>query len=439
MNIHKYLSDNRDRERAEDSAAVSKLLQDITTGRLRRKRGAGGFDDLDLSDEESAHARRREAKRREFAKMRRELLVNSDERIGKIANDPKKMAFLQALEDRDEDDVDLDLDFHEIAEDSQSQSQPIAPKLDDGSLQEIEAAEDVPSSGIGQAVLQPTHPDTLNRKSEPAHSRRTAPSRRPQTIAEIRESVSFLVEDLTGPQGAVDSDSDSDPEAHENLDKAEAEAIEAFNREAYGDEDDDDLDDFIVQDEDTFPGKQNMTNVFKKPTMPASRAPYSQRRTQARGPVVDRLSLLRQASSSSTSTSSTISNTTGPNSKMAFVSSTPTNATSFKYPSLLRRATSNSSFKSNSETSATGVTTERGAAGKEKEIIRKGSGGQKSSVGYYRNSRVQEREEQMKRRLGGQKSGVGAAGVKKGKIGGSGTGGASVLRGMLGGRKDSWE
>ena len=38
-----------DRERKDVEAAVSKLLKDITTGALRRKRGAN--DDLDLSDE----------------------------------------------------------------------------------------------------------------------------------------------------------------------------------------------------------------------------------------------------------------------------------------------------------------------------------------------------------------------------------------------------
>lgn len=66
---------------ADDEKETSKLYKDITTGGLRRKRGAG-VDLLDSDDEDEAIARRRAAKQREFAKMRKALLA--DEKIGKI-------------------------------------------------------------------------------------------------------------------------------------------------------------------------------------------------------------------------------------------------------------------------------------------------------------------------------------------------------------------
>jgi mediator of replication checkpoint protein 1 len=406
---------------------VSKLLQDITTGRLRRKRGAGGFDDLDLSDDESAHARRREAKRREFAKMRRELLVNSDERLGKIAEDPKKVAFLKALEDRDdEDDVNLDLEFHEADPESQSQSQ--------SQPQEI-ATEAVPNSGdltleaeakpADREPLQPAQADALNRAAPvPERRRKAVNDRRPQTLAEIRESVSFLVEDPVDPYANGD-DSDSDAEAHENLDQA---AANAFMESLDADDADDDMDDFVVQDEDREEPLGDKS-IFKKPNLPASRAPGPLRRTESRGPVVDRLSLMRQSSSS------TSGSTASSNGKLAFFTSSSA-STSFKVPSLLRRATSNSSFgSSNEKVSATGVTTmtERGSAGSDKEMIRKGAGGQKSSVGYYRNSRAQQRDEAMKKRLAaGNATGAVEKAVKGKKMGGGG-----VLGGLV--KRNSWQ
>lgn len=71
-------------------------------GALRRKRGA----DFDLSDDDDDRAQeRRRRKQREFAKMRKALLA--DENIGKIAENPKKAAFLAAIEDRLDDDIDF--------------------------------------------------------------------------------------------------------------------------------------------------------------------------------------------------------------------------------------------------------------------------------------------------------------------------------------------
>ena len=396
-----------DRERQQDEAAVSKLLKDITTGGLRRKRGN---DDLDLSDEEDAVVRRREAKRREFAKMRRELL--KDEAVGKIAEDRKKEAFLRSIEDRLESDDEDDFNQPETQTEEESQPKDIQTALSGeavatSSTQQPKDGEPLATSGTSK----------LNQGRPSSRRSGTQIHKRPGTLAEIRDSVSFLIEEPDSQAGTIDlglSDSDDEPEAYVDLDRhlQEAEADENA-------EDGDDLGDFIVDDD----GQANDETMFKKPALPISesRAPFSQRRTQQRANVVNRLSMLRQASSSS-----------GPSNtaKMAFYSSATSSAKSSftKVPNLLRRATTNSSLGSmagrDENVSATGVVTsktERGKAGDEKkEFVRKGSGGRSTSVNF----RPTVREEKMSARAGIAKKAAG-----KGKKGG-------FLGGLLGG--GSW-
>ena len=109
-------NNNSDKERASDEKQVEKLFKDITNGTLRRKRGA----DYDLSDSDDDLEARRRRKQREFMRMRKALL--EDENIGKIgeyrpqsgylkrmltrsaALNPKKLAFLRAIEDRDQEE-----------------------------------------------------------------------------------------------------------------------------------------------------------------------------------------------------------------------------------------------------------------------------------------------------------------------------------------------
>lgn len=76
-----HTNDNSDKERADDEMLLERLYKDINNGGFRRKRGAD-LDLFDSDDEEETIARRRAAKQREFAKMRRALLA--DEKIGKI-------------------------------------------------------------------------------------------------------------------------------------------------------------------------------------------------------------------------------------------------------------------------------------------------------------------------------------------------------------------
>lgn len=70
-----------DKARIDDEKQVEKLYNDIANGGIRRKRGAE-LDLFDSDDEDEIAARRRAAKQREFAKMRKAMLA--DEKLGKI-------------------------------------------------------------------------------------------------------------------------------------------------------------------------------------------------------------------------------------------------------------------------------------------------------------------------------------------------------------------
>jgi mediator of replication checkpoint protein 1 len=339
--------------------------------------------------------------------MRRELL--KDEAVGKIAEDKKKVAFLKSIEDRDAADDDDDLDFDAVKtqeEDSQSQQ---AAQNEPAEATVTESLASATSNNNRKRPLEPSAADALNRLP-PALRRTTVKAstvnRKPSTIAEIRESVSLLIEEpdsqSTTPQYGSSDDEEADHEAYVNLNRHLQDADE-------NEDDGEDLGDFIVDDSQD-------SDIFKKPQLPPSRAPFTERRTRAN--IVDRRSLLRQASSSSTASAT---------SKMAFFTSKAGSADSFafKAPSLLRRATTNSSFgsASNTKVSATGVSvaTERGAPDQEKEVIRKGAGGRRNAVNF----RVKPKEEQMKSRVT----------AKKGKM--AKAGGRGFLGGLFSGT--SWD
>ncbi|ETN41346.1 uncharacterized protein HMPREF1541_03281 [Cyphellophora europaea CBS 101466] len=398
-----------DRERRKDEADVSKLLQDITTGRLRKRRGAN--DELDLSDEEDAVARKREAKRREFARMRRELL--KDEAVGKIAEEKNKEAFLRTIEDpralSDDDDFD---EPDGIQDESQSQTEP-----------EARSRQDSPAAFAGTKRKRPLElasETQLNR--QPPALRRNNVDKKPATLIEIRENLSFLVEESESQVKTMDqdtSDSEEEPEKYVDLDRhaREAETDERVEDDGEG------LGDFIVDDDDDEDDPSREEVVFKKPPLPTgssnsghsqSRSSLAHRRSQAT--VVNRLSMLRQSSSSSSTT------------KMAFSTST---STTFKVPPLLRRATTNSSVSSlisNESTSATGVTVakpERGHVSEDKVFIRKNNTGRRNAVNFQ----AGERPQKMSERAGVSKKTMSKSG--KGKR----TGG---LLGDLLGRSDTW-
>ena len=327
-----------DKERAIDEKAVEKLFKDINNGMLRRKRGA----EFDLSDSGDDVEARRRRKRKEFAKMRKALL--GDENVGKIAEDPKKVAFLRAIEDREDEE---DLDFLEQPEET---SQPAIASDSQGITDSQAGKEEKDSAtsarGKGKCPLKDSDPQTTNRL--PHAARRTTTMRKPLSLAEIRASVSFLIEEpdamnIVPPSSspvASDNENDENDQSNENV------AID--------------------------PPPDNKSGTDRN-----DNKPFASRRRP--NPVIDRLSLKRDSSSSTASASNP--------SHLAFhnPSSTTSSSTTFKIPSLLRRATT-SSFSINSGQDSHGIShlaeTERSAGGVEKgEFVRRG-GTKRSSVNF---------------------------------------------------------
>ncbi|KAL7918359.1 hypothetical protein ACQKWADRAFT_246310 [Trichoderma austrokoningii] len=232
-----------DRERINDEKEVEKLYKDITSGLLRRKRGA----DYDLSDSDDGGEARRRMKRRQFAKMQKALF--SDERVKKMAENPGNQAFLRTMEDQGSDD---EMDFLEIvdapasqAEESQSQSEQ--------QPEQQQRRQVIPDS-------QPRKPlgSAAGDNRAPAHMRRTKDGKKPSNIGEVRETLSDLLED--GRHGSI------------------IPATEAGS----------DSEDEVARPASSRGNKENRS--------PASR--------RSRNVVVDRISLKRNASSGQSSSSS---------------------------------------------------------------------------------------------------------------------------------------
>ncbi|KAL8910958.1 MAG: hypothetical protein Q9172_007757, partial [Xanthocarpia lactea] len=311
-----------DKERASDEKAVEKLFKDINNGMLRRKRGA----DFDLSDSDDDVEARRRRKRREFAKLRKALLEN--ENVGKIAQDPKKVAFLRAIEDREGDE---DLDFLEQPEES---SQP-AMELDSYEIPDSQAQRQAKNTTVSapsrrKRPLRESYPDAINRPAPAA--RRTTAMKKPLSLAEIRASVSFLIEEPDAVPIAHPSSSPvaSDNETNENADiNPHTSMLPPFNSK-------------------TADNNDNKTNPFASRRRP--------------NPVIDRLSLKRESSSTASASASNTSH-------LAFHNPSTSGNPAFKVPSLLRRATTSSLNTNNSQDShgiSTLAETERGAGGTEK-------------------------------------------------------------------------
>ncbi|KAK8167841.1 MRC1-like domain-containing protein [Phyllosticta citrichinensis] len=345
-----------ERERAEDEKRIDKLYKDITNGGLRKRRG-GNFD-LSDSDDDGDEMRRR--KQREFARMRKALM--EDERIGKIAENPKKQAFLRAIEDHDDDD-DIDL-LDGPGDDSQT---PVIPDSQENTAN-VEQQTTAPAEAGPSNPLKRKSPSAQDSEDQrpPARLRRTAattsmppPLRKPTTLAEIRESVSSLIEDPSVQETDV-SDSDSDA----------------------GD------------DGPSKPATATANDGSDTGSM-------ASRRTAR--PIVDRLSLSRSSTAATVDTSQ----------PLAFhAPASSTHRPGFRVPTLLRRATTNLSTTSTTSDASSGSGSAAAAANAE---VRRG-GNKKSSIHYQ--SREAERKkvveaaerkrrEGLKKRVGvGRKSGL---------------------------------
>lgn len=254
--------------------------------------------------------------------MQRALFA--DERISKVAENPRNQAFLRTIEDNGSDD-DMDFIFAPPPQtagvdnqDSRSASEREATTIPDSQPQATRAAEERP----------------------PAHSRRTQNGKKPSSIGDIRESLSNLLDEPLNSSSiipATELGSDSEDEA---------------------------------------PTKNHARPTSSHSTSPANDSSSSNkenRNPRRRGvAVVDRITLKRNSSSLSSSTS-----------RLAFAASNKTSA-GFKVPALLRRATTNSLMSSSSSSSSTGVTTNNSTTGNSfaAEKIKRPVG-KRSGVNYF--------------------------------------------------------
>ncbi|KAH7149539.1 MRC1-like domain-containing protein, partial [Dactylonectria estremocensis] len=184
-----------DRERVEDEKQVKKLYKDITSGLLRRKRGA----DYDLSDSDDDGEARRRMKRRQFAKRQKALFT--DERVKKIAENPGNQAFLRTIEDQGSDD---EMDFLGAIDQPMEESQQSQSQDEENAKQQT-----IPDS-------QPRKPlGTSGDNRLSTQMRRTKDGKKPSNIGEVRETLSNLLEETHSTAiPATDAGSDSEDDEH---------------------------------------------------------------------------------------------------------------------------------------------------------------------------------------------------------------------------------
>jgi mediator of replication checkpoint protein 1 len=359
-----------EKSREENEAQTSKLYKDLMSGNLRRKRGNNAFE-LD-SDEDDQVVERRRRRQREEARKRKLLL--QDETLGKLGSNDKKEAFLRAIEDRDEaDDIDF-LDGHDVDDDAEmvdSQQQPSASQPTASQTGNEEQSNSLKRSADSFELSQSSQQgQPLQKKKSVAASslRRSGLSdtfRKPKSLAEVRDSLSFLIDDPSNAELASEILLSSDEERE----------VRALSSEP--------------------------------------RAPASARRIPAKDSIIDRLTLKKQASSMAE---------TAESSNLAF-SSLSQQAKGLKPASLLRKATTNTSFTNGSfsnENRAPIALNREGSSG-----IRNG-GSKKSSINYQaREAERQEivqkaakRREENVRKIAGLRRKAGGALGALGRVGG---------------------
>ncbi|CAD0094025.1 unnamed protein product [Aureobasidium vineae] len=358
-----------EKSRVQDEAQTSKLYKDLMSGALRRKRGINAFE-LD-SDEDDQVVERRRRRQREEARKRKLLL--QDETLGKLGSNDKKEAFLRAIEDRDEaDDIDfLDgLDVDDDVEMVDSQQQPSA------SQPTASQAGDEEQSNTLKRPADALEPSRSSQQAQPLQKKKSIASasslrrsglsdtfRKPKSLAEVRDSLSFLIDDPSNEELASEILLSSDEE-------------------------------------------REVRAVSSEP-----RAPASARRVPAKDSIIDRLTLKKQASSS-------IPETADANLAFSSLSQQAKGSFSFKPASLLRKATVNNS--SMGENRAPPSLNKEGSSG-----IRNG-GSKKSSINYQaREAERQEivqkaakRREENVRKIAGLRRKAGGALVALGSVGG---------------------
>ncbi|KAM0708873.1 hypothetical protein Q7P35_002909 [Cladosporium inversicolor] len=353
------------RERAAEEEATKKLYKDITTGALRRRqRDAWDFDE----DEDDYLARKRQMRLREETRKRKLLL--QDENVKDWAEKGKhskgKDAFLRAIADDDEQDEEDAVDLDDDEQDTQDQStQQTQPEVDGLPLQEISGNKRSAEEDGGAAQERPPAKQRRVEETDAAFSR-------PTSIVQVRESLSFLLDEpgqiAVGPSALDNEDSDLE---------IEGEPIELDILPHESDDDDIAAESARQNDGGFAPNPKSIQDVALMP--PPARLPAAQRRSAAKTAVVDRLSLKR-ASTSSTSADSRSAWSIGSSSQSAD-----------RTPSLLRRATTSLAASGANDR---GVTTGAGAGGNDRGVTigggaRVGGGNKKSSLAYQ--ARAEER------------------------------------------------
>ncbi|ORX97109.1 MRC1-like domain-domain-containing protein [Clohesyomyces aquaticus] len=329
------------KEKADDEKNVNKIFKDLASGALRKRRGGEAFDVSDSEDEEE---RRRRTKQRQFQQMHRAFL--SDERIKTIAENPKKSAFLRSVEDR-EDDPDYQFLDAPMAMDVDT-SQESTTSGDIIAIPDSQTAEPTTTAAALPAAnpLKRKSTDSQDKENRPPpHARRTAAVdtsiiRKPMTHADIQHSLIELLEDdrhIVPESQYSDLSSDSELE---------------------------------------------ITNLPPR---------------QEKKPIIDRLSLSRSASLSSTP------NSAAGASNLAFVAAASgVLQPGFRVPSLVRRATSNLS-----------ATSERSGVSTPVEGVRRGGTGRSNIHAQAREAERREklekvelkRKEELKRKVGRERNG----------------------------------
>ena len=382
---------HRNKERVEDERLLERLYKDINNGGFRRKRGAD-MDLLESDDEEEAASRRRAAKQREFAKMRKALLA--DEKIGKIAQNPKQQAFLQAIEDRADDDdlAFLDDACEEPSETpaSQSGTGPSGPLAPTSANTSKRSYDEYSQDAEEYQNLPETRPPPFMRRSKTKEAK-------PASLAQIRTTLSELIGDENREREFI-----MDSQGAQS-DRYESEHQDYAGEDDLYQADDGQVTDIALEDpqgnsrqpEPTFPKAFDRTQCAPHPRRSAPQ-PASHRSS-----VIDRMALKRRSSTKDNTANSNALNATLGTSRLAFAAQPSKAGTSslFKVPSLLRRATTgastNSSGESSSKWSASGVNASaaKSSAAATKEEVKMG-GSKKSSVNYY--VREQERMAKVK-------------------------------------------
>ncbi|TKA65904.1 hypothetical protein B0A55_10874 [Friedmanniomyces simplex] len=357
-----------EKQRQREEEETSKLYKDLTTGALRRKQANASWG---IEEDEGEMAMRRR-QMRQLEEVRKRKLLLQDDNIAGLAQGRQskgKDAFLKAIADDDDagDELfELSGGEDEVEgvgmEETQTESQPSQQQpVESGPLREV--------SGNKRRIADT---DESTEERSPAKQRRTQASafRKPASMLEVRESLSFLLEEpdtgLVGPTVELNSESENE---------------EQHSEHTVSDSDDDDI-------EELERARQNDGGFASNPTdfdardMPPPRLPASQRRTAApaaKPAVVDRLSLKRGSSNSE-------------NAQGRTAWAAPTTGSGFKAPSLLRRATTANT--SGGAANDRGVTIGSGSLSRENSGssgsgVRMG-GSKKSSLAYQ--ARAEERK-----------------------------------------------